>query len=414
MTTYNAPGIYIQNKNSSHRSIKAVSTSTACFLGQATEGPLNEYICIASIADFNLQFGVLNTPLGIAVQQFFIHGGSRTYICRVGQLINLNELDDFFDPNKIRVKTPLTEDYLTQIEALKHLKLLPDEDINMLIFPEITWNSTEEKRIILAAIEYCEQTKNCMVIFDLPLNVDITNLRGITELQLPSTSYAAVYHPYLSIQNPNFSLEKAPSNIPQTINIPNSSSIAGLWAKNDNSRGVWKAPAGINYPLVNLTNLQVDISESQQALLNPVGINCIRNLPNHGQVVWGARTLLSELNSELHYISVRRTLNMIETSLIKGLSWTVFEPNTAILWSNIRSRISAFLAELFRNGAFQGSKANDAYFIQCGLGETMTQADIEQGNIIVIVGVAMIKPAEFSVIKSRFQVISAISKLSCK
>ncbi|HHT01002.1 MAG TPA: phage tail sheath family protein, partial [Thiomicrospira sp.] len=337
MTSYKTPSVYIQDKQNIHRAIEAVSTSTTCFLGQTAKGSLNEYTPIDSIIEFESKFGSQNTPLGIAVQQFFINGGSKAVICRVGNIINQEELEGEFNPEKIQIEAPIARDYLTQIEALKHSKTLQDVAINILIFPEITWNSEDEKHIIRTAIEYSEQSKNCMVIFDLPIDVNLSSLKQITQLQLPNSAYAAVYHPYLTIKNPNQSASDTTSTEPSTINIPNSASMAGLWAKTDAYRGVWKAPAGADSKLNHLTDLQLDISELQQALLNPVGINCIRKGSNYDHVVWGARTLLSELDSELHYIPVRRTLNMIETSLVKGLSWAVFEPNTENLWNNIKS-----------------------------------------------------------------------------
>ena len=128
-------------------------------------------------------------------------------------------------------------------------------------------------------------------------------------------------------------------------------------------------------------------------------IYCNRNFPGVGPVVWGARTLATMPDPEWRYIPVRRTAIMIEQSIYEGTQWVVFEPNDHNLWSALRSNIGSFMHGLFRKGAFQGAKASDAYFARCGLGDTMTQEDIDAGQVIVIVGFAPLKPAEFFIVR---------------
>jgi hypothetical protein len=177
--------------------------------------------------------------------------------------------------------------------------------------------------------------------------------------------------------------------------------IAGIMAKTDVQRGVWKAPAGIDAGLLGIQGLQVDLSNDENGVLNPLGINCLRNFPPvYGRVVWGARTLrgADQLADEYKYLPVRRMLLFLEESLYRGTQWVVFEPNDEPLWAQIRLNIGAFMNGLFRQGAFQGKSPKEAYFVKCD-SETTTQYDIDRGIVNIIVGFAPLKPAEFVILK---------------
>jgi hypothetical protein len=176
--------------------------------------------------------------------------------------------------------------------------------------------------------------------------------------------------------------------------------VAGVVARTDAERGVFKAPAGIEATLSGVTALSVTLNDSENGDLNKVGINCLRALPPYGRLVWGARTRKGSdrLASEWKYIPVRRTALFIEESLYRGTKWIVFEPNDEPLWAQIRLNIGAFMHGLFRQGAFQGTSPRDAYFVKCDK-ETTTQDDINKGVVNVVVGFAPLKPAEFVVIR---------------
>ena len=163
---------------------------------------------------------------------------------------------------------------------------------------------------------------------------------------------------------------------------------------------VWKAPAGTEASLTGVLGVKTVLTNDENGVLNPKAVNCIRNLPVYGTVVWGARTLQGndERGSEWKYIPVRRTALFLEESLYRALKWVVFEPNDEPLWAQIRLNIAAFLQGLFRQGAFQGRTPREAYFVKCDR-ETTTQADINLGIVNIIVGFAPLKPAEFVVIK---------------
>jgi phage tail sheath protein FI len=178
--------------------------------------------------------------------------------------------------------------------------------------------------------------------------------------------------------------------------LPPSGYLAGLYARTDGSRGVWKAPAGVQASLSGVVGLAADLSDTEHGVLNPAGVDVIRRFPAAGVVAFGARTVTSD--SEWRYVPVRRTAIMLRVSIYYGIQWAVFEPNDESLWSQLRLNIGSFMTTLFRQGAFQGSSANDAFFVKCD-SETTTQADIDAGVVNVLVGFAALKPAEFVVVR---------------
>jgi phage tail sheath protein FI len=202
---------------------------------------------------------------------------------------------------------------------------------------------------------------------------------------------AAIYWPRLRMPDPlanGVARDTGPSG-----------AVAGIFARTDATRGVWKAPAGIEATLRG-ADLSSVVNDADSAQLNPIGVNVLRTFPVVGNVVWGARTLVGAdlLASEWKYVPVRRTALYIEQSLRGGLKWVVFEPNDEPLWSQIRLNVGAFLQDLFRKQAFQGATPRDAYFVRCDR-ITTTQGDIDRGVVNVLVGFAPLKPAEFVVIQ---------------
>jgi phage tail sheath protein FI len=175
--------------------------------------------------------------------------------------------------------------------------------------------------------------------------------------------------------------------------------IAGVMARTDVARGVWKAPAGLDASLNGVQDLQVNLNDLENGQLNPLGINCLRSFGVNGRIVWGARTLrgADAAADEYKYVPVRRLALFLEESLYRGTQWVVFEPNDEPLWAQVRLNVGAFMQGLFRQGAFQGKAAGDAYFVKCD-SQTTTQNDINLGILNVIVGFAPLKPAEFVVI----------------
>lgn len=208
----------------------------------------------------------------------------------------------------------------------------------------------------------------------------------------PNAANAAYYFPWISAPDPQ------QSNSLQVF--PPCGFVAGIYARTDGTRGVWKAPAGTEASLTAANGPAVPLNDPENGILNPVAANCIRNFNVYGTVVWGARTLQGndQLGSEWKYVPVRRTALFIEESLYRALKWVVFEPNDNPLWSEIRLNVGAFMQNLFRQGAFQGKTPQEAYFVKCD-GETTTQNDINLGIVNIAVGFAPLKPAEFVVIQ---------------
>jgi phage tail sheath protein FI len=173
-----------------------------------------------------------------------------------------------------------------------------------------------------------------------------------------------------------------------------------VYARIDASRGVWKAPAGTEASVRGVQALEYRLTDAENGILNPLGINCLRTFPIFGNVCWGGRTLegADQLASEWKYIPVRRTALYIEESLYRGTTWVVFEPNDEPLWAQIRLNVGAFMHDLFRQGAFQGTTPQQAYFVKCDK-ETTTQNDIDRGVVNIVVGFAPLKPAEFVIIQ---------------
>jgi phage tail sheath protein FI len=175
--------------------------------------------------------------------------------------------------------------------------------------------------------------------------------------------------------------------------------VAGVMARTDFRRGVWKAAAGLEAGLNGVFRLTVPMTDAENGELNPLGINCLRTMPAIGPVIWGARTLVGDdrLANQWKYVPVRRVALWIEETLYRNTKWAVFEPNDEPLWSSLRLNIGAFMQDLFRQGAFQGQSPKDAYFVKCD-SSTTTQNDIDRGIVNVIVGFAPLKPAEFVIL----------------
>lgn len=202
-------------------------------------------------------------------------------------------------------------------------------------------------------------------------------------------SYGAIYFPWVRALDPS-------GRASEPILLPPSGYLAGLYARIDSRRGVWKAPAGTEATLAGVVGLAAELTDTEQGILNRINVNVLRRFPSAGIVSWGARTITSD--TEFQYVPVRRMMIFLRVSIYNGIQWAVFEPNDEDLWSALRLNIGAFMNTLFRQGAFQGASPSDAYFVKVDA-ETTTQADIDQGVVNVLVGFAALKPAEFVVVR---------------
>jgi len=272
---------------------------------------------------------------------------------------------------------------------------------NLLCIPPDTRGGDTPPAVYQAAMEYCVR-RRAMLVVDPPAawgknkETAAANAKaGLDALGLTGTAArnAALYFPRV--------LESDSLNEGRLDTFVPCGAVAGVMARTDVQRGVWKAPAGVDAALNGVQALEVNLNDLENGTLNPLGINCLRFFPGGtGRVVWGARTLRGsdQLADEYKYLPVRRLALFIEESLYRGTQWVVFEPNDEPLWSQIRTNVGAFMNNLFKQGAFQGSTPRDAYLVKCDK-ETTTQNDINLGIVNIIVGFAPLKPAEFVIIK---------------
>ncbi|MES2741979.1 MAG: phage tail sheath subtilisin-like domain-containing protein [Pseudomonadota bacterium] len=247
---------------------------------------------------------------------------------------------------------------------------------------------------VMATLQTFCRARRAFLIADSAANASLASLQSgpNTSLTGANAINAAFYFPWILAPDP---LQENRARA-----FPPCGFVAGLYARTDASRGVWKAPAGTEASLNGVVGVQNMLTNDENGVLNPQAVNCIRTFPVYGTIVWGARTLHGndERGSEWKYVPVRRTALFLEESLFRALKWVVFEPNDEPLWSQIRLNVGAFMQDLFRQGAFQGKTPQQAYSVKCDK-ETTTQNDIDRGIVNIVVAFAPLKPAEFVIIK---------------
>ena len=271
---------------------------------------------------------------------------------------------------------------------------------NLLCIPADSRGSDTPKEVYQEAMIYCAK-RRAMLIVDPPAAWGVNKetaaakaVAGLSALGLTGVEArnAALYFPRVTESDPMLN-GQLDTFVPCGM-------VAGIMARTDTQRGVWKAPAGLDASLNGTQGLQANLNDAENGMLNPIAINCLRFFPASGRVVWGARTLrgADQLADDYKYVPVRRLALYIEESLYRGTQWVVFEPNDEPLWAQIRLNIGAFMHGLFRQGAFQGQTPQDAYFVKCDK-ETTPQDQINLGIVNIIVGFSPLKPAEFVVIQ---------------
>jgi len=273
--------------------------------------------------------------------------------------------------------------------------------INLMVIPGVT-----ESLVINTAIAFCER-KMCFLVLD-PVLTDSADGRlsafptlvedTVAAPAQPHSKNAALYFPYLLSSDP---ISGSATNIATLApyEIPPAPSVAGLFAATDVARGVWKAPAGFQTATINTLGVveRGRMTDPRHGVLNPLGVNCLRDFPNVGTVVFGSRTLVTQTEEQWRYVPVRRMALFLEQTFYANLKWVIFEPNDEPLWSSIRMSLNAFMLGLFKQHAFQGKTPSDAFKVQCD-SQTTTQADIDAGIVNIVVSFAPLKPAEFVIV----------------
>ncbi|RZU48474.1 hypothetical protein EV385_0190 [Krasilnikovia cinnamomea] len=276
------------------------------------------------------------------------------------------------------------------------------ENVTMVAIPDLVTvatrrDGTVDEEMFLAAqqqlLDYCEASHTKMAILDTPPGLNATRALEWRARLARDSAFAALYYPNVVISNPL--ARPGATNGELYLTVPPSGHVAGVWARTDGARGVWKAPA--NEALRGAVRLETDVTSGEQDLLNPEGVNCIRSFGSYGTKIWGARTL-AKTDPSWRYINVRRLFNYVEESIRRGTQWAVFEPNDFDLWQRVKRNITSFLRGLWSQGALVGATPEQAFYVLCDESNNPASS-VDEGKLIVEVGIAPSKPAEFVIFR---------------
>ena len=276
------------------------------------------------------------------------------------------------------------------------------ENVTMVAIPDLITVATREdgtldEEMFLGAqkqlIDYCEAAHNKMAILDTPPGLNATRALDWRARLARDSAFAALYYPNVVVANPL--ARPGATNGELYLTVPTAGHVAGVWARTDAARGVWKAPA--NEALRGIVRLETDVTSGEQDLLNPEGVNCIRSFGSYGTKIWGARTL-AKTDPSWRYINVRRLFNFVEESIQRGTQWAVFEPNDYDLWQRVKRNITSFLRGLWTQGALVGATPEQAFYVMCDESNNPASS-VDEGKLIVEIGIAPVKPAEFVIFR---------------
>jgi phage tail sheath protein FI len=359
-----------------------VPTSIAAFVGATARGPRNKPVRIQSSAEYERTFGGLRPrrPLSYAVRHFFDNGGRQAWVVRVG-----------------RHARPTGAEISGSASAKTGIRALERVDIfNLLVLPD----PAASVAVLARALAYCGR-RRALLLLDVPESAatpaQVAAWIASSASPLKSRDAAAYFPRFLAADPLSGGTLRA---------FPASGAVAGVYARIDEKRGVWKAPAGVEATIVGAAGLAIPLTDGSIETLNALGINCLRARPGQPLVAWGARTMEASGSGsgggtdDWKYVNVRRLALYIEESISRGIQWAVFEPNAEPTWANVRVDVGNFLHGLFLQGALQGATPNEAFFVKCGT-DTMSQDDITRGAMNVVVGFAALRPAEFVMITLR-------------
>lgn len=403
MPSYSAPGVYVVEAPSGAHPIGAVGTSTAAFLGVAPDAgaDVGEAHAVSNWTEFEQRYvrgAGQGTHLASAVNGFFRNGGGRCWVVNLGDEGTL-------------LGTAGSRGGLQQLDAI--------DEISMVAAPGMT-----DLASCSALLQHCEDPlhQDRVAILDVPHPLGPDDVERLTRvatdsspaddppgraeggaaparaasragsdsggLRAPASAdgYGALYGPWLRVQDPVTGA---------TVVCPPSGHVAGIWARTDTTRGVHKAPA--NAAVVGALGLTYPFSRGDQEVLNPAGVNCIRYFTSEGIMLWGARTL-APASSPWRYVNVRRLVNMLKESIADSTRWIVFEPNDEVLWRSVRRDVGAFLTQVWRDGALFGATPQEAFFVKCDA-ETNPKDVRDAGQLVAIIGIAPVQPAEFVIFR---------------
>jgi phage tail sheath protein FI len=437
MSDYKTPGVYVEETSTLANSVASVSTAVPAIIGYTQKAGVNKELyykptAVSTLKEYEDAFGeavdesitvkvsgnsVVSVTLPTTVKDlhysmelFFNNGGEKCYIVALDSSDSVSEVQRFEKA----------------VDALE----LEDEPTLIVLPGAVNLAGTDYYSLCQRVLNQCNKLKDRFAILDVidsqTVGADAAAFR--TGIGTNYLEYGAAYYPYLtSTLNYQYSdasvtviegtssetlgekrqLQTALYNQIKTelnahyLTLPPSAAVAGVYASVDRDRGVWKAPANVSLASVSGPNRKLTEEDNDGLNIDATSgksINAIRSFTGKGTLIWGARTLAGNDN-EWRYVPVRRLFTYIEESVQKATAFAVFEPNNAITWLKLRSMVESFLDSLWRQGALAGGKAEDAFFVQVGLGTTMTSQDILDGKLIIKVGIAAVRPAEFIILE---------------
>ncbi|MFI5175233.1 MAG: phage tail sheath family protein [Terriglobia bacterium] len=384
MPEYLAPGVYVEKIEGAVKPIEGVPTSTVGFVGMTehvrngdvdNDTLLDTPTPITNWGDFVTRFGRYHKDqapyLPPSVKGFFENGGTRCFVVRVRQGATDGDYVGTDGGNGKR----------TGLHAL-----IGVDEVKIVCVPGGTSSAVQQ-----AMITHCENLRYRFCVLDSEANANPDAVAAQKSRVSSTSGSGALYYPWIRVSIEVE--EKGQMHLIQDF-VPPSGHIAGIYARTDLERGVHKAPA--NTLVQGALETQVSLSRGEQDSLNSQGINCLRSFPGRGILVWGARTVSND--PEWKYINVRRLSIYIEESIENGTRWVVFEPNQETTWARVRASVTDFLINVWRDGALMGAKPEEAFLVKCDR-TTMTQDDIDNGRLILLIGIAPVKPAEFIIFR---------------
>ena len=428
MAMLKTPGVYVEEVPTLPPSVAEVATAVPAFIGHTERGAAGkvEVSQVTTLLEFEQRFGrpkptelaaaadgtikplasnVPETPLWYALNLYFKNGGGRCYV------VSVDDLE----------AEPSADRYEAGLKALE-----AEDEPTLIVMPgAVALSRADFDSVAQAALAHCKKMGDRFAILDVK-DGDVTAFR--TGVGTNALAYGAAYYPYLntSIQHvvdeaavkvgdandaPKLSALKTTNTAlynqvkknlgEQRVDLPPSAAIAGIYARVDRDRGVWKAPANVSISSVIGPETQITADQQESLNVDPTSgksINVIRSFTGQGIIVWGARTLAGNDN-EWRYVNVRRLFIMIEESAKKATNFAVFESNDITTWLKVKGMLESYLYGLWEQGALQGSKPESAYYVACGLGKTMSPQDVLEGRLIVELGIAAVRPAEFIVLR---------------
>lgn len=425
--SYASPGVYVEEVDRGTKPIEAVGTSTAAFIGVTAEASLkaidpesgertavssvlNKATLVTNWTQFTDIFGGFTEGayLPDAVYGYFANGGGACYISSIRALNEMGnsapaaaETDEKAPASKSKAAKPAAPKALTAADfigdvtertGISGLEAL--DDVRLVLCPDLVADydgakaaKDRIKQVQTAMIAHCENMRYRFAILDTPPGLNAQQVKEWRNFVNFDSSYAAMYYPWIEVADLSGSGKTSKL-------IPPSGHMVGIYNRTDADRGVHKAPA--NEVVLGAVDLEIGLSKGEQDTLNPIGVNCIRSFPGRGIRVWGARTLSSD--GSWRYVNVRRLFILVGASLDAGMQWVVFEPNDSTLWAKVRRDVTSFLRTIWRSGALFGATPEQAFYVKCD--EELNPLEIRDlGQLIIEVGLAPVKPAEFVIFR---------------